>query len=78
MIYRLFFNKSFLPVALSVLTIFLILILRPSFLIRHKDYTPCPYCINPWLVTLIVLIVGSLSYYMINKNMGLKELFQNY
>ena len=61
-------DKHFMPVVACVIAIFLILIFRPSFLVHSADHKECPYCLNPWLVTLTVLIVGGSVYAAINQN----------
>jgi hypothetical protein len=53
---------------LTVLTVFLILLFRPSILIHSSLHKSCPYCLNPWMVTLVVLLVAGGSYVMINSS----------
>lgn len=66
MVFEIFWNISFLPVVVTVLTIFLILSLRPSFFIVSKDNPSCPFCLNSWLVTIFALFIGGLTYYFVN------------
>ena len=65
---QLFMDKQFIPVLACVVTVFLILLIRPSVLVRGNTNKNCPYCLNTWLVTLVVLVVGSISYILINEN----------
>lgn len=60
-------DKQFLPVLLTVLAILLILLFRPSPLINDKN-SKCPYCLKPWWVAIVVLIVGSITYITVNKD----------
>ena len=55
-------DKHFVPVLISALTVFVILLARPAFLVKNSQDKDCPYCLNPWLVTLAVIVVGGFSY----------------
>ena len=61
-------DKQFLPVVVCVLTVFLILMVRPSFLVYSSDNKNCPYCLNNWLVALIVLLAGGLTYTFVDED----------
>ncbi len=65
---QLFMDKQFIPVAASVLTLFLILLTRPGFLVRSSDNKDCPYCLNSVTVSLLVLLVGGVSYVLVNQD----------
>ena len=65
---QLFMDKQFIPVLASTLTVFLILMIRPSFLVHSSNDKNCPYCLNHWLVTLVVLLVGGITYGFINQD----------
>jgi len=67
MVFQVFMDKQFLPVLACVITIFLILLIRPGFLIHSSENKSCPYCLNKWLVTLAVLIVGGVTYAVVNQ-----------
>ena len=54
---------AYLPVVICVLTVFGLSWLRPSFMIKPSNDTTCPYCINPWIISLIVLITGTVAFY---------------
>ena len=64
---QLFMDKQFLPIFSTVLAVFVILITRPSFLVRSSTNVSCPLCLNEWLVSLIALLVGAGTYLFINK-----------
>jgi hypothetical protein len=65
---QLFMDKQFIPVLASAITVLLILLTRPGFLVRSSDNKNCPYCLNAWLVTLVVLAVGGITYAVVNED----------
>nr|QBK87634.1 MAG: hypothetical protein LCMAC201_05470 [Marseillevirus LCMAC201] len=71
---QLFMDKQFIPVLAAAITIFLILIIRPAFLVKSSMNKDCPYCLNPWLVTLVVLIVGGATYAVVNQDSARPQL----
>nr|QBK88144.1 MAG: hypothetical protein LCMAC202_05060 [Marseillevirus LCMAC202] len=72
--FQLFMDKQFIPVIAVAITIFLILIIRPSFLVKSSTNSDCPYCLNPWLVTLVVLVVGGATYAAVNQDAAKPQL----
>ena len=58
-------DKQFIPVAVCVATILIILYLRPAFLVSSSEDATCPLCLRPLLVSLVVLVAGGVSYAMI-------------
>ena len=65
---QIFMDKQFIPVLAVVAAVLLILLTRPSFLVNHSEDKNCPYCLRPWLVTLVVLVVGGATYAVINQD----------
>lgn len=60
--FQIFMDKQFVPVLVAAVATLLILLFRPSFLIKNSD-SDCPYCIRPYLTSLVVLASGGLAYY---------------
>ena len=60
-------DKQFIPVAACVVAIFLLLLVRPSFLVNSSNDKECPYCLNKWLVSAVVLAIGSVAFVYVNQ-----------
>ena len=54
-----FSQKEFLPVIVAVITVFLVLFLRPRFLVNQNGQA------RSILVALIVLLTGGLTYFFV-------------
>ena len=66
--FQLLMDKQFIPVVACAITVFLILMLRPSILVHSSADKGCPFCLNKWYVTAIVLAVGGAAYVYINQD----------
>ena len=73
--FKLALEKSIIPVLVCFLTVFLILWIRPSILVHSSSNKNCPYCLNKWLVSFIVLAVGVVAYlFVINTNIDMPQI----
>ena len=76
---QLFMDKQFIPVIGVVIAALVILLIRPSFLVYSSKDPSCPYCLNPWLTSLVLIVIGAFIYAFINQD-GIKpsiNMYQN-
>lgn len=51
-------DKRILPFLAVIIVLLILMITRPSIVVNSATDKKAPYCLNPWITTLILLIVG--------------------
>lgn len=53
-------DKSTLPFLAVILAALVLMLTRPSLVVNSAKDEKAPYCLNPWITTIILLVVGYL------------------
>lgn len=62
------FDKETIPFLAVILAVLILMLVRPSLIVNSSRHPTAPYCLNPWLTVLILLIVGYLTHMFIFKD----------